>query len=705
MREKFFQFWVASILGVILGPCLFEPIYWFVFVIFLVAIRKNLEVSLFVLLGAISFFVSVFSFESWRHSDQKQVLSGTFAVVSSSQYNSQLVYQTEGRLEGLQLSISQVLEIGQVCKGSLSIYSAKTKESTVFPPHEWTLLARNKIVRGRPTKNWSCVGNSFQAFNEKPDRTEGFIASVFKGSYSGISKESWEALHFLGLSHLFIISGTHLGIFVLLVSFFVGLFLRAFPLKRSIEVKIILSFIIVSLFVFSVQSAIPVSRAYVLFFVCYVCRFCCPQLHRYQNAEILSFVGCIWALAFPLDVFSRSYLFSFGIAWSLLSLYENKKSFLSFGYLFYPFYFVLSIGSLFGGLITWLSPLFNLFIGGIFFSFILPVSMIGSFFNKLRFASDAVLSFFFESLKFWASFLEMHKLYFSLEQSEAIIFLVVVIVSLTVQRLTHQKVLHLGLWSILVVFSFFPGKASQSFQTQVLDVGQGDGLLIKRRFQEVFIDGGKSADVFRSFVRRGSMSTDHWVLSHFDQDHSGAFESSAFRLAAKNYYIPYFDQSLESRLLQKFDANIVHDGSKTLFCDAVYCFEVWMNEKTRRPPRPAKNSASLVLIVYHKASRVLHSLWLGDLPKLGERRLLAHLRGSKYRVPDEGIELLKAGHHGSASSSSEGLFEFVRPKIVILNVGRSNRYRFPRSSVLDRMEAWGCIIRRTDSLGAFSINF
>ena len=69
---------------------------------------------------------------------------------------------------------------------------------------------------------------------------------------------------------------------------------------------------------------------------------------------------------------------------------------------------------------------------------------------------------------------------------------------------------------------------------------------------------------------------------------------------------------------------------------------------------------------------------------------------SKYNLPD--VDVLKVGHHGSKTSSSEPFIDEINPKYSIISVGKNNRYGHPNDSVLDNLE--NSKIYRTDDDGS-----
>ena len=67
------------------------------------------------------------------------------------------------------------------------------------------------------------------------------------------------------------------------------------------------------------------------------------------------------------------------------------------------------------------------------------------------------------------------------------------------------------------------------------------------------------------------------------------------------------------------------------------------------------------------------------------------------------VELLVAGHHGSASSTSQALLNALQPETAILSVGRDNAYGHPGPETLERLAAAGCRIYRTDLQGNITL--
>lgn len=90
-------------------------------------------------------------------------------------------------------------------------------------------------------------------------------------------------------------------------------------------------------------------------------------------------------------------------------------------------------------------------------------------------------------------------------------------------------------------------------------------------------------------------------------------------------------------------------------------------------------------------------VFTGDLEEEGEDRLL-----QKSRLPEQ-ITVLKAGHHGSATSSSQAFLEKLSPGAVLISCGEDNPYGHPHKEALERFRKAGSRIYLTAERGALTI--
>jgi competence protein ComEC len=88
----------------------------------------------------------------------------------------------------------------------------------------------------------------------------------------------------------------------------------------------------------------------------------------------------------------------------------------------------------------------------------------------------------------------------------------------------------------------------------------------------------------------------------------------------------------------------------------------------------------------------------GDLDQIGEENV-----NKKY--PHLTVDVLKAGHHGSKTSSAESFIQQIMPKVALISVGEKNHFGHPHQEVLERMKKTNTLIFRTDQQGAITYRF
>lgn len=242
-----------------------------------------------------------------------------------------------------------------------------------------------------------------------------------------------------------------------------------------------------------------------------------------------------------------------------------------------------------------------------------------------------------------------------------------------------------------------------------LDVGQGDATLVRfPRGAAMLIDaGGSPSEAFDIGDRvvtpalryLGIRRLSTLALSHGDGDHVGGAASIAHTFRPFDIWegIPVPRSPLLQAIRAVADANgtrwtTIRRGDETVI-DGVRIL-------AHHPPRPdwerqdARNDDSIVLeLRWQDVSIVLP----GDIGRAVEAEIGAALEPAPLRV-------LKAAHHGSASSSSEAWLHRVRPTIAIVSAGRYNPFGHPAPAVLARYQDIGAAVYRTDRDGAITVD-
>jgi competence protein ComEC len=260
-----------------------------------------------------------------------------------------------------------------------------------------------------------------------------------------------------------------------------------------------------------------------------------------------------------------------------------------------------------------------------------------------------------------------------------------------------------ALFAYLVVSPF--RAASPGLRITLIDVGQGESILVEFPGRRVMlIDGGGLAgspfDVGERVVspvlwRKGIRRIDTLVLTHAHPDHLGGLVAVArnFRIGEFWQGLPAADEGLFAAFGRALRPEVVRRrvGRGDRFREGDVAVDIL------HPPLdpgaasgPASNESSLVIrMTLGKTS----FLFMADTGAVTERALI------NTGAPLEAT-VLKAGHHGSAASSSPEFLAAVRPLFVLVSAGAGNTYGFPSPDVRDRCRKAGAEILRTDRDGA-----
>lgn len=230
------------------------------------------------------------------------------------------------------------------------------------------------------------------------------------------------------------------------------------------------------------------------------------------------------------------------------------------------------------------------------------------------------------------------------------------------------------------------------FRVTMLDVGQGQSILLQSDGKTFLVDcggddGEEAADITaEALLSRGISRLDGIIVTHYDTDHVGGLKYLMSRIRADRLILPYAeDEKGVAKALTAAATGVVEYVQD----DLLYAFG--STKMTLFAPLSyySDNESSICILFQREDCGILIT---GDLGELGEKVLLRN-----YSIPE--IQLLVAGHHGSAGSTSMALLEATSPEIVLISVGENNRYGHPSDKVLERLKEVGCEIYRTDIHG------
>jgi competence protein ComEC len=255
----------------------------------------------------------------------------------------------------------------------------------------------------------------------------------------------------------------------------------------------------------------------------------------------------------------------------------------------------------------------------------------------------------------------------------------------------------------MVAFPALPTSRSSRVELHVLDVGQGDAILIRTNAGRwILLDAGpawRGGDAGRTTVlpyilRRGG-SLEALVLSHPHADHVGGAASVLTAMRPHSFWDAAFaggsdaySASLAAARKQGSEWHRVHPGDSIRIDGVSVSFLAPDSAWTVGLKDP--NLASTIAVVRYGMVRFL---LVGDAERAEEDWLLAQHR-DELRA-----QVLKVGHHGSSTSSSDAFLDAVHPDIAVISVGAGNKYGHPSNDVLHALSRIGAEVLRTDEAG------
>lgn len=232
-----------------------------------------------------------------------------------------------------------------------------------------------------------------------------------------------------------------------------------------------------------------------------------------------------------------------------------------------------------------------------------------------------------------------------------------------------------------------------------LDVGQGDSILIiLPGDQQIVIDGGPSVkilDKIGKYLPFYDKKLELLVLTHPHADHLRGLNHLLKNYEIKNIWLT--GAFYESSIYKEFIRLLNEEGAKLYLAKEGDKIK-WRGETILRVLTPGK-------IVLGKDFRKIHQSMLVSELEIGgvkfalmgdtENKLEQELV-SKNLLGD--VDVLKVGHHGSKTSTSQELLNTTKPEVAVIQVGK-NSYGHPTDLVLDRLKKAGAVVLRTDELG------
>ena len=235
-------------------------------------------------------------------------------------------------------------------------------------------------------------------------------------------------------------------------------------------------------------------------------------------------------------------------------------------------------------------------------------------------------------------------------------------------------------------------------QFHFIDVGQGDAALIRTPKGDILIDAGtnSSEDQLKAYLDQlGVTELEYAVFTHPHEDHIGGADMILNTYTVKRVILP--DKEHDSKTFERMLDAIEAEHCEVIMATPDKTFKVGDLTCTILAPIGTAytelNNYSVVIRAEYGDTSILFT---GDAETHSEEEML-----ERYRF--KGVldcDILKVGHHGSDTSSSQAFLDAVTPVHAVISVGEGNTYDHPKQEILSRYEAMKLTIHRTDREGS-----
>lgn len=221
-----------------------------------------------------------------------------------------------------------------------------------------------------------------------------------------------------------------------------------------------------------------------------------------------------------------------------------------------------------------------------------------------------------------------------------------------------------------------------------IDTGNSDAILIISDGKAMLVDGGDNDDetlVVNYIKSKGITELEYVIATHPHADHVGGLDAVVSELSVKTVFVANGDSDtktyrdfIEAAIDRGLSPSVPLEDKKFLLGNAYFTV---LNTNGGK----ATNNQSLVVEYVNGEDKIL---LMGDAEEQVEEEILSKV--SK-------VDLLKVGHHGSRSSTSQAFFDKVSPEYAVITCGANNKYGHPHQETVSKLTE--VEVHRTDECG------
>jgi len=233
-----------------------------------------------------------------------------------------------------------------------------------------------------------------------------------------------------------------------------------------------------------------------------------------------------------------------------------------------------------------------------------------------------------------------------------------------------------------------------NLKVHFINVGQADSILIQQGSKFMLIDAGNNGDgklVENYLLKQGVKSLDYVIGTHPHEDHIGGLDYIINDFNIGKIYLPKVTST--TKAFGDVIVAIKNKGLKVAEPKPGETFNLGSAKCTILAPNSSKYKDSNNYSVVVKLEFGSNSFLLtGDAEDISESEILA--KGFNVKA-----DLLKVGHHGSSSSTTEEYLAKVNPKYAVISCEIGNVYGHPHKETMDKLKNKNILVYRTDELG------
>lgn len=259
----------------------------------------------------------------------------------------------------------------------------------------------------------------------------------------------------------------------------------------------------------------------------------------------------------------------------------------------------------------------------------------------------------------------------------------------------------LAIFVIIAGYRYCQGMKAETLvedtiELHIIDVGQGDSVLLKTEAGNILIDAGPGEsknELSHYLSSMGVDSFEYCIFTHPHEDHIGGADMIIDNYDVRNVILSpavtttkTFERLIDA--LERSEANVIEACPDSRY--KVGDVEILIMGPITLENRDLNNSCVIARISYGS----VRMMFTGDSERSQEGDIL-----DKYSIFDLDCDFLKMGHHGSSTSCCEAFMDALSPSVAAISCGAGNSYGHPHRETIENLDSRGIEYHRTDLMG------